>query len=152
MNKTEKEERGIFFLDESRSKVCCAAGLLLWTVIDGRVKLLVIEEAPKGASSEQLVFSDPGGKVNKSDSDSVATAKREFVEELGIDIPPIEIPVEIYIPTSKYLLYVGRVDPLALPTLGKGKLVGAGEFCLRVHPRLSTVTSELMTIFRSRKN
>jgi 8-oxo-dGTP pyrophosphatase MutT (NUDIX family) len=50
----------------------------------------------------QLVF--PGGAVDPSDSDSVATALREAHEEIGLDVDSIEV--------------IGLLTPLALPQSG----------------------------------
>ena len=70
-------------------------------------RLLFIKRSRyEGVHSGQIAF--PGGKVDKSDIDYIATAVRELEEEVGITLEEIEIVgklTPIYIPPSNFNIH-----------------------------------------------
>lgn len=78
---------------------------LFYPDIQNSVHLLLIlrQPHPKDVHSNQIGF--PGGKVEKSDTDIMATALRETWEEVGVSPNEIEVVrafSEIYIPPSNF--------------------------------------------------
>ena len=77
-----------------------SAVLILLFVRDGRLKTIMIERTDVGVHAGQVSF--PGGKAEPTDADSIDTALRETVEEIGIsvsrsdvvgELPPVKVPV-----------------------------------------------------------
>ncbi|MBR5983370.1 MAG: CoA pyrophosphatase [Bacteroidales bacterium] len=77
-----------------------SAVLILLFVRDGRLKTIMIERTDVGVHAGQVSF--PGGKAELTDADSIDTALRETVEEIGIavdrsdvvgELPPVKVPV-----------------------------------------------------------
>lgn len=71
---------------------------------------LILRKTYKGVHSAQVGF--PGGKIEKIDSDLMATALREAHEEVGItpsDVRVLKELTEVYIPPSNYFVrpYLG---------------------------------------------
>ncbi|TLP81656.1 NUDIX hydrolase [Maribacter sp. ACAM166] len=67
--------------------------------------LLILRKTYNGVHSNQVGF--PGGKVEQSDADLMATALRETQEEVGVE--PIDVTVlkelsEIFIPPSNFIV------------------------------------------------
>lgn len=77
-----------------------SAVMILLFVSDGRLKTIMIERTDIGVHAGQISF--PGGKAEPSDADSIETAIRETMEEIGVrvrredvigDLPPVKVPV-----------------------------------------------------------
>lgn len=77
-----------------------SAVMILLFVRDGRLKTIMIERTDIGVHAGQISF--PGGKSESSDADSIETAIRETMEEIGVrvrredvigDLPPVKVPV-----------------------------------------------------------
>ena len=77
-----------------------SAVMILLFVRDGRLKTIMIERTDIGVHAGQISF--PGGKAEPSDADSIETAIRETMEEIGVrvrredvigDLPPVKVPV-----------------------------------------------------------
>lgn len=77
-----------------------SAVLILLFVRDGRLKTIMIERTDVGVHAGQVSF--PGGKAEPTDADSIDTALRETMEEIGIavsrsdvvgELPPVKVPV-----------------------------------------------------------
>ena len=77
-----------------------SAVMILLFVRDGKLKTIMIERTDIGVHAGQISF--PGGKSEPFDSDSIDTAIRETVEEIGIkvnradvigELPPVKVPV-----------------------------------------------------------
>lgn len=77
-----------------------SAVMILLFVRDGRLKTIMIERTDIGVHAGQISF--PGGKSEPSDADSIETAIRETMEEIGVrvrredaigDLPPVKVPV-----------------------------------------------------------
>ena len=96
--------------------------------------LLMLRNTYPGVHSNQIGF--PGGKVEDTDSDLLATAKRETFEEVGIlpeDIEMVKPLTEVYIPPSNFLVkpFLGlyskvkpfKLDPVEVEALVEVKLV-----------------------------
>ena len=80
-----------------------SAVMILLFVRDGRLKSIMIERTDIGKHAGQISF--PGGKAEPSDADSIATAIRETMEEIGIsvqredvigELPPVKVPVSSF--------------------------------------------------------
>jgi len=80
-----------------------SAVMILLFVRDDRLKSIMIERTDIGKHAGQISF--PGGKTEPSDADSIATAIRETLEEIGIqvrredvigDLPPVKVPVSSF--------------------------------------------------------
>ena len=80
--------------------LCKSAVMILLFVRDGRLKTIMIERTDIGVHAGQISF--PGGKAEPSDADSIETAIRETMEEIGVrvrredvigDLPPVKVPV-----------------------------------------------------------
>ncbi|MEO0527805.1 MAG: CoA pyrophosphatase [Bacteroidota bacterium] len=90
---------------------------LFYSDVDDYTRLLLIlRKTYQGVHSNQIGF--PGGKVERSDADLLATALRETEEEVGAN--PIHIHVvrsltRIYIPPSNFEVqpYIGLYDKKA---------------------------------------
>ena len=72
--------------------------------------LLILRKTYKGVHSNQVGF--PGGKVEKTDANLLATALRETQEEVGVTPAEVELVRELtdlYIPPSNFLVqpYLG---------------------------------------------
>ncbi|PKA99500.1 NUDIX domain-containing protein [Flavobacteriaceae bacterium MAR_2009_75] len=90
-----------------KSKNPKKAGVMALFYPDSRHKtqfLLILRKShPKDVHSNQVGF--PGGKVEKGDSDLMATALRETYEEVGVEPSDVEVVrslSEIYIPPSNF--------------------------------------------------
>ncbi len=95
-----------------------SAVLILLFVRDGRLKTIMIERTDVGVHAGQVSF--PGGKAEPDDVDSIDTALRETVEEIGIEVgrsdvvgelPPVKVPVskfEIF-PVVAFVEEVGDI-------------------------------------------
>lgn len=77
-----------------------SAVMILLFVRDDRLKTIMIERTDIGVHAGQISF--PGGKAEPSDADSIETAIRETMEEIGVrvrredvigDLPPVKVPV-----------------------------------------------------------
>jgi len=77
-----------------------SAVLILLFVREGRLKTIMIERTDVGVHAGQVSF--PGGKAEQTDADSIDTALRETVEEIGVavsrsdvvgELPPVKVPV-----------------------------------------------------------
>ena len=77
-----------------------SAVMILLFIRDGRLKTIMIERTDIGKHAGQISF--PGGKAEPSDADSIETAIRETMEEIGVrvrredvigDLPPVKVPV-----------------------------------------------------------
>ncbi len=80
-----------------------SAVMILLFIRDGRLKSIMIERTDMGVHAGQISF--PGGKSEPSDTDSIDTAIRETVEEIGIkinradvigELPPVKVPVSSF--------------------------------------------------------
>lgn len=80
-----------------------SAVMILLFVRDGRLKSIMIERTDIGKHAGQISF--PGGKAEPLDADSIATAIRETMEEIGIsvqradvigELPPVKVPVSSF--------------------------------------------------------
>jgi len=80
-----------------------SAVLILLFVREGRLKSIMIERTDIGKHAGQISF--PGGKSEPSDADTIETAIRETMEEIGIrvrredvigDLPPVKVPVSSF--------------------------------------------------------
>lgn len=80
-----------------------SAVMILLFVRDGRLKTIMIERTDIGVHAGQISF--PGGKAEPSDADSIDTAIRETIEEIGINVnradvigelPPVKVPVSSF--------------------------------------------------------
>lgn len=80
-----------------------SAVMILLFVRDGRLKSIMIERTDIGKHAGQISF--PGGKTEPSDTDSIETAIRETMEEIGIrmkredvigELPPVKVPVSSF--------------------------------------------------------
>lgn len=76
-----------------------SAVMILLFVRDGRLKTIMIERTDIGVHAGQISF--PGGKSEPSDADSIETAIRETMEEIGVrvrredvigDLPSVKVP------------------------------------------------------------
>jgi 8-oxo-dGTP pyrophosphatase MutT (NUDIX family) len=83
-----------------------AAVSIIVTLANERPKILFIKRSNyKGVHSSQMAF--PGGKFEDVDSSMLECAKRETLEEIGLDltaINPIKELSSIYIPPSRFLV------------------------------------------------
>lgn len=92
-------------------EVRIGAVLMLLYPIDNKLHtLLMLRPVYKGTHSGQISF--PGGKMEKEDIDTIATALRETQEEAGVIPDTVEILgklSDVYIPPSRYLVkpYIG---------------------------------------------
>jgi predicted NUDIX family NTP pyrophosphohydrolase len=65
-----------------------SAGLLVHRERDGRREVLLVHPGgPFWAKRDDGAWSVPKGELDDADADGLATARREFREELGIDAP-----------------------------------------------------------------
>jgi predicted NUDIX family NTP pyrophosphohydrolase len=65
-----------------------SAGLLVHRVRDGRTEVLLVHPGgPFWAKRDDGAWSIPKGELDAADDDNLATARREFREELGVDAP-----------------------------------------------------------------
>ncbi len=80
-----------------------SAVMILLFVREGRLKTIMIERTDIGKHAGQISF--PGGKSEPTDVDSVATAIRETMEEIGIqvqreavigELPSVKVPVSSF--------------------------------------------------------
>lgn len=98
-----------------------SAILVLLYPQNSKIKTVLMERnAYKGVHSKQISF--PGGRVESQDKNLMATALREFEEEVGVPQQKITIIGELtqlFIPPSGYLVnpFVGYVDfePVFIP-------------------------------------
>lgn len=68
-----------------------SAGLLLYRKRDGKVEVLIAHMgSPWWAKKDAGAWSIPKGEYQEGD-DPIANAKREFKEELGLEVPPGEL-------------------------------------------------------------
>jgi predicted NUDIX family NTP pyrophosphohydrolase len=65
-----------------------SAGLLVHRERDGAVEVLLVHPGgPFWARKDDGAWSIPKGELDDGDDDALATARREFREELGVDAP-----------------------------------------------------------------
>jgi predicted NUDIX family NTP pyrophosphohydrolase len=65
-----------------------SAGLLVHRDRDGRTEVLLVHPGgPFWAKRDDGAWSIPKGEIDEDDDDGLATARREFREELGVDAP-----------------------------------------------------------------
>ena len=100
--KREKVTENSFEAEEYRPS---AVLILLYPNEQQQTSVLLIERMTyNGHHSGQIAL--PGGKVEPTDENLLATALREFFEETGSDLTPIIIGqlTPIYIPVSKFMV------------------------------------------------
>lgn len=77
-----------------------SAVIIILYMRDEKLKTIMIERTDIGVHAGQISF--PGGKAESSDIDSIETAIRETMEEIGIEVsrenvvgelPPVKVPV-----------------------------------------------------------
>lgn len=105
-------------LKESHEFRQSAVALVLFGPVDNPQFIVLQRNVYDGAHSGQMGL--PGGKVDKEDSDLLATARRECFEEIGLDlqdcmfvgeISPVFIPVSNF-RVAVFLFYIGELPQL----------------------------------------
>jgi 8-oxo-dGTP pyrophosphatase MutT (NUDIX family) len=72
--------------EQTRQSAVC---ILLYPKADGWYIPLIVRPEYDGTHSGQVAF--PGGKVEETDADVVATALREMSEEIGVTLSEVEV-------------------------------------------------------------
>ena len=95
-----------------------SAVLIPLVSIEGEYHLLFEKRAADIRQGGEISF--PGGQIDESDRDSVHTAVRETIEELGIEESKIEI-------LGSTDIMVGRMGVIVEPVFGKLKIKSLSE-------------------------
>jgi len=112
--------------------------------------LLILRKTYKGVHSNQIAF--PGGKVEKSDIDLLATALRETFEEVGVSpeyIVTHKSLTEVYIPPSNFLVqpYLGVCKKGSSFVIQESEVASLVEVYLSDFMDDTTVSVENITTF-----
>lgn len=93
-----------------------SAVMILLFVRDDRLKTIMIERTDIGKHAGQISF--PGGKAESADSDTIETAIRETLEEIGVRVRREDVLGElpsVKVPVSKFEIFpiVAFVDEVS---------------------------------------
>ena len=86
-----------------------AALVLVYPGLDGEAHLVLTERVDYGGDHHSGEVSLPGGKADPADADAIATALREAIEEVGLDLLDAGVAVigsldALWIPPSNFLV------------------------------------------------